>query len=108
MNKETKYRLKKDLPDGSKEGDTYKHKVGTDLVYINETREQRMKIPYFAVENNPDWFEPIEDEIRVVGIGKYQKSETFDSMFSTNKEFSNEKYPLIKQAIENIINDKIS
>lgn len=107
MNKETKYRLKKDLPE-IKAGSFFILVENSDVYECGRESGKYTHLPTSYVENNPDWFEPIEDEIRVVGIWKYQKSETFDSMFSTNKEFSNEKYPLIKQAIENIINDKIS
>lgn len=54
------YILQKDLPDGSKPNDKYKYIEDSDKVYMNITQPCKMKLPFIAVENNPEWFKKEE------------------------------------------------
>ncbi len=104
-----RYRLLKDLPD-AKEGDVYYNIVGSDL-YKNE-RQDSDKSPvieyntYFKwqVEDNPEWFELIQqEEIKITINGIANKFPFYQ--FMASHPIPEEKLPLIKKAIEAALND---
>jgi len=114
-----KYRLRKDLPDA---------KAGTILTqdglraglylyagFYDEGVADSWYIPS-TVENNPDWFEPIEEvkepeRIEVTlfveqaynSLGGYVEN---GYSFTTNNKIEKEKIPTIKEAIEFVLNNE--
>lgn len=99
-----KYRLLKDLPD-AKSGTIFElDKEGDSYDYTATTGEFCWYRRHF-IENNPDWFELINERIEV---GKIEYAVTFYGHVIevyTDKPTPKEKFPLIKQAIEAIINN---
>lgn len=107
MNPQKKYRLLKDLPDAkagtiatlSKDGDSYDYKArwGEDCWYRKS-----------YVEDNSEWWEElVEDEITVkVFYDGFAGEMMGVKLNNPTWVIPKEKLPLIKQAIENIVNDK--
>jgi len=121
MDNQKKYRLLKDLPDA---------KAGTELVfdgmeaydYISEGIEGNLPNPSWYkrefVENNPEWFEEIKDtpvevehkkiEANVSGAS-WQSDKAGMLVVNLGESYiSEDKFPAIKKAIEEIINPPAS
>lgn len=114
MNTDKRYRLLKDLPE-AKAGDIYFLENNNGDTYVNEyTLIQKSPViehnSYFSwqVENNPEWFEliteqPKEDKIKIEIEKPHPDSKLI--LLSASTAIPEDKLPLIKQAIESVLNN---
>lgn len=108
-NKPKKYKLIKDLPD-AKAGTIF-HNAETNLYRYTSNDEETCFYIGFKVENNPEWWELIEEKpkkIEVSDLGKYDEIYPALGYFMfrvSNWEIPIHKFPAIKEAIEAILND---
>lgn len=118
-----RYRLLKDLPDGSKVGDIYEK--GESFYWNTRIHNEATAIDEghrwdtWQVEGNPSWFELIPEETKKERIevkhvfykekidGKYGNvlKVYFPYEVEYEKEENRPKFQLIKQAIESILNN---
>ena len=100
------YILMKDLP-GAKIG---REIVDEGLFVFREptTRAERMyRFNEDEILNNPTWFKLKEEaRIEIDFIAKVQNSFNYGVKIGFNKPILEEKYPLIKKAIEDILNEE--
>lgn len=100
-----KYRLLKDLPD-YKAGSLIKFNDETGYYQFEEECDDGVKgqWPPRYVDNNPDWFELINERIEVISVRFCILPNENSVEINFDKKIKVSQFPLIKQAIENAIN----
>jgi len=107
-----RYRLLKDLPDGAIVGDVYEQLSQCKKYYnVRMYKEATAYLEGYnwetwQVENNPDWFEEIKEKERIEATITQWGDGTTHTSIITNGYIPANKMPLLKKAIESILNNE--
>lgn len=104
MEKTKRYRLLRDTPYGDKAGAIF-YKNGEKYYEINGNIGKGNSYEARYVENNPEWFELIEDRVGVISFnGPLRLDGGFSYGFSVSQEIPVEKFTAVRKAIEDFLN----